>query len=123
MNAAKFCIESSRFGLGFRHVSDIDDELISVCRKHRHGKSHGRTRLVKGSPEYLKNSNPTVLRQAKEQCFCRVRRSHRDPVTICDLPQAELVREVFDRADLDIAGVEELVGSFEDEAHRVEGRL
>src|SRR5690242_20913526 len=119
------CLGRTRSGaiLKLRDVSAVDDELITIGRVNRHGEPHWRTRLVVRGPEYLENAYPAVCRQAEEPGFGGVGRPYRDPVAVADLLQAQGLLQVFHRADGDVVGLNEPVGSLEDESHGVEGRL
>ena len=50
----------------FRHISHIDDELISVRGIYRDGQAHRSAGLIKRGPEYLKHAYPAIWGQAKK---------------------------------------------------------
>ena len=96
--------------LGFRHVSHVDDELISVSRIDGERQPDRCAGPVIRCPEYLEYSDPPVLGQVEEQCLGRVWRTHPDPVAVPDLLQAEGIGQVAYGTFLDVLGNLEPLG-------------
>jgi tRNA-uridine 2-sulfurtransferase len=98
-----------------RYVSDVHDELIPVGRENGDGQPHGRAGLVQRHPEQLEDLHPAVRGDLEEVSFGRVGDTHRDPVAVPDLLQAEGIREILRHPFLDVVRADQPCGAAGDE--------
>src|SRR6516225_5290451 len=94
-----------------RHVSNVDDELISIGREYGDRQPHRLSLLIERDPGYLEDGDPAIGGEIDEARFSRVGRPDRDQVAIPDLGEAEGLDQVLHGAFLDVVCVSELDGS------------
>jgi hypothetical protein len=86
----------------FGSFANIHQETISISRIHGDGEAYPLSIRPKADAEDLKDLDPAVSRQSEERNLLLIGDTHGYGVSIADLFDSELVRQVLDGSDFNV---------------------